>query len=148
ITKGDLVSMCRQDDQSGGVPTSNGPPVPAGRACDVLASWHDKENLRSRGAVLFRRFWDRASQAQPSPFSHPFDVNHPVTTPNGLDTNNPQVQTALGDAIQDFRDAHIPLGATVGSQQYIVWSGHRFPIQGGMGDPHGDLNAIWTVWRD
>jgi acyl-homoserine-lactone acylase len=148
ITRGDLVAMCRQFASDGGVPTSGGPPVAAGNSCRVLARWDEKENLDSRGALLFRRFWDRASGAQPSPFSHPFDVDHPVKTPYGLDTNNPQVQTALGDAIQDFRDAHMPLDATVGSQQAIVWSGHRFPIHGGTGDPHGDFNAIWTAWQD
>ena len=96
--------------------------------------------------LLFKRFWDRANSAMPTPFSHPFDVNHPVTTPYGLDTNNPQVQTALGDAIQDFRNAHVPLDARVRSEQDITWSGHRIPVPGGSGDPHGDLNAIWTTW--
>ena len=37
--------------------------------------------------------------------------------------------------------------ARLGSRQYIEWSGHRFPIHGGTGDPEGVFNAIWTVWR-
>jgi len=146
ITKDDLVTMCRQFAAVGAVPTSTGAPVAPGNACDVLANWDGRENLDSRGALLFRRFWDYASQAEPTPFSHPFDVTHPVTTPYGLDTTNPQVQTALGDAIQDFRDAGLPLDTPVGDQQAITWSGVRIPIHGGTGDPHGDFNAIWTTW--
>src|SRR5437762_10746343 len=73
--------MCRQFAAVGAVPTSTGAPVAPGNACDVLANWDGRENLDSRGALLFRRFWDYASQAEPTPFSHPFDVTHPVTTP-------------------------------------------------------------------
>jgi len=147
ITKRDLVSMCRQFEGAGGAPTSNGPPVAVGNSCDVLAAWNGRENLTSRGAVLFRRFWDLANGATPSPYSHPFDPDRPVTTPYGLDTNNPQVQQAFGDALSDLDAAHVPFDATVGSRQYIVKDGVRFPIHGGMGDPHGDFNAIWTSWK-
>jgi acyl-homoserine-lactone acylase len=74
--------------------------------------WDLHENLGSKGAVLFRRFWDRALTAQPSPWSHQFDPSDPVHTPYGLDTGNPQVRDALGDAIKDLRDAGIPLDAS------------------------------------
>jgi acyl-homoserine-lactone acylase len=147
VTKQDLVGMCKQFQSSGGAPTTSGPPVPVGGACGVLAKWDGKENLGSRGALLFRRFWDRASAATPSPFKNPFNASDPVHTPNGLDTSNPQVQSALGDTIVDFHNAKVPLDATVGSQQFVVLSGHRIPIHGGTGDPHGDFNAIYAPWR-
>src|SRR5439155_542664 len=48
ITKDDLVTMCRQFAAVGAVPTSTGPPVAPGNACDVLANWDGRENLDSR----------------------------------------------------------------------------------------------------
>ena len=142
LTRDDLVAMCRS--MPGGLaPTSSGPPVQVGSACDVLAHWDLHENLDSKGAVLFRRFWDHASGAEPSPWSHPFDSSDPVHTPNGLATNNPQVRLALGDAISDLQGAHIPLDATPGDVQKGPGG---IPIHGGPGDPNGDFNAIYATF--
>src|SRR5437868_3587687 len=133
LTRDDLVAMCRS--MPGGLaPTSSGPPVQVGSACDVLAHWDLHEHLDSKGAVLFRRFWDHASGAEPSPWSHPFDSSDPVHTPNGLATNNPQVRLALGDAISDLQGAGIPLDATPGDVQKGPGG---IPIHGGPGDPNG-----------
>jgi acyl-homoserine-lactone acylase len=142
LTRDALVSMCR-GFPGGMAPTTSGPPVAVGNACDVLAAWDLHENLDSRGAVLFRRFWDHANGASPSPFANPFDVNDPVHTPNGLATGNPQVQQALGDAISDLDGARIPLDATVGSEQAVTRNGVRIPLHGGEGDPNGEFNAIY-----
>ncbi len=140
LTRDSLVQMCRS--MPGGLaPTSSGPPVQVGNACDVLARWDLHENLGSKGAVLFRRFWDHASSAEPSPFAHPFDANDPVNTPNTLDTNNPQVRLALGDAISDLRGASIPLDAAPGDVQKGPGG---IPIHGGPGDPNGDFDAIYA----
>jgi acyl-homoserine-lactone acylase len=143
LTRDALVGMCRSF--TGGLaPTSSGPPVPVGDACDVLAAWDLHENLDSKGAELFRRFWDHASGAQPSPFSHPFDVNDPVNTPNTLDTNNPTVRTALGDAINDLNQANVPLDAAPGDVQAVTRHGQRIPLHGGVADPNGEFNALYT----
>ena len=93
LARDDLVKMCR--GMPGGLaPTSSGPPVQVGDACDVLVHWDLHENLGSRGAVLFRRFWGHASGAEPSPWAHAFDPSDPVHTPNTLDTTNPMVRLA------------------------------------------------------
>jgi acyl-homoserine-lactone acylase len=145
LTRDDLVAMCRSF--AGSAPTSSGPPVAVGGACDVLARWDLHENLGSRGAILFRRFWTHASGASPSPFSHPFSDADPVHTPNTLDTTNPMVRNALGDAISDLNGAHIPLDATVGSVQFARRHGRRIPIHGGPGDPNGQFNAIHAPFQ-
>jgi acyl-homoserine-lactone acylase len=132
LTRDDLVSMCRQ------MPASQ-----VGSACDVLAHWDLHENLDSKGAVLFRRFWDHASGAEPSPFSHPFSSSDPVHTPYGLDTNNPQVRLALIQAINDLQGANIPLDAAPGDVQKGPGG---IPIHGGPGDPNGDFNAIYATF--
>ncbi len=145
LVRDDLVSMCRS--MPGGLaPTTSGPPVPVGNACDVLQAWDLHENLNSHGAILFRRFWDRAVQATPSPFSHPFDPSDPVHTPYGLNTAHPQVRTALGDAINDLQAAHIPLDASPGQVQFATRNSQKIPLHGGPGDPNGEFNAIYTNW--
>jgi acyl-homoserine-lactone acylase len=132
LTRDDLVSMCRSM-----------PAAQVGSACDVLAHWDLHENLDSKGAVLFRRFWDHASGAEPSPFSHPFSSSDPVHTPYGLDTNNPQVRLALVDAVNDLQGANIPLDAAPGDVQKGPGG---IPIHGGPGDPNGDFNAIYSTF--
>jgi acyl-homoserine-lactone acylase len=143
LVRDDLVRMCRSFP-GGMAPTSSGSPVPVGSACDILAAWDLHENLGSKGAVLFRRFWDRALTAQPSPWSHQFDPNDPVHTPYGLDTNNPQVRDALGDAIKDLQGAGLPLDASPGQVQAVVGHGRRIPLHGGVADPNGEFNALYT----
>jgi acyl-homoserine-lactone acylase len=142
LVRDDLVKMCRS--MPGGVaPTSSGPPVQIGDACNVLAAWDLHENLSSRGAVLFRLFWDHASGAEPSPWAHPFEPSDPVHTPNTLDTSNPTVRLALGDAISDIESAHIPLNAAPGDVQK---GPDGVPIHGGPGDPNGTFNAIYSTF--
>jgi acyl-homoserine-lactone acylase len=144
LTRGGLLAMCRRFAASGGAPTSGGGKVPLRGACKILANWNGKASTGQRGAVLFERFWQFASAASPSPFSHPFDLSHPVTTPSGLNTANPAVRTALGDAIKQLDSAHVPLTATVGSVQFVSDHGRHIPVPGGPGDPDGIFNAIYT----
>ncbi len=140
-----LVALCR--NLPGGLAlTSSGARVRVGAACNVLANWDLHENLDSHGAVLFRRFVDHVMGDKLSPFSHPFNVNDPVHTPSGLNTADPEVSIALGDAIQDLDGAHIPLDATPGDVQAVVHDGVRIPIHGGPGDPNGEFNAIGAAF--
>ena len=142
LTRDDLVGMCRQFQSAGGTaPTSTGAPVAIGNACDVLAHWDLHANLDSRGELLFRQFWSHASGATDL-WSHAYSSSDPVHTPYGLNTSDPTVRTALGDAISDLESAHIPLDATVGSEQYVQTPSGRIPIHGGPADPNGIFNAI------
>jgi acyl-homoserine-lactone acylase len=143
LVRDELVDMCRSFN--GTAPSSNGP-VPTGRACDVLAAWDLKENADSRGAILFRRFFERALDATPSPWRTQFDPADPVNTPRDLNKENPQVQSALGDAIRDLEGAGIPIDAPLGDFQVATRNGERIPIHGGPGDPDGQFNAINVDW--
>jgi acyl-homoserine-lactone acylase len=145
LTRNALVAMCREFP-GGMAPATEGASVPVGEACNILAAWDLHENLNSRGAVLFRRFFDHASAAKASPWSNEFNVSDPVNTPNGLNTTNPEVKTALGDAISDLNTAHIPLNADPEEVQAVERNGERIPIHGGAGDPNGEFNAIWTTF--
>jgi acyl-homoserine-lactone acylase len=158
LMRDSLVGLCRQYEQSTGyLPTTSGPPVAVGKACDVLAKWDLHENTGSRGAVLFRRYFDHLSgypentayaySGTSAPYwSTPFSSTDAVHTPAGLNTADPEVSAALGDAVNDLNAAKLPLDVAVGTVQYVEKNGVRYPIHGGTGDPNGDFNAIWTGW--
>jgi acyl-homoserine-lactone acylase len=143
LTRNALVKMCRELP-GGMAPTSEGAPVPVGEACNILAAWDLRENLDSKGAVLFRRFWDHVSADHSSPWSNEFSVSDPVNTPNGLNTENAEVKAALGDAISDLDSTSIPLDAAPREVQGVTRNGERIPIHGGPGDPNGEFNAIYA----
>ncbi|MFL5896494.1 MAG: penicillin acylase family protein, partial [Thermoleophilaceae bacterium] len=134
------VQMCRGFEPTGYAPSSKGP-TPIGNACEALAGWDKREDSSSTGALLWRRFWARAAGASGGPWLHPFDPNDPVNTPNTLDIAHPQVQSALGDAINDLRGANIPFDAPLGSVQYVTRDGQQIPIHGGPGGD-GVYNVI------
>ncbi len=145
LTRNALVTMCRGFQSAGGfAPTSGGGKVKLGNACSILAHWNLHWDANQRGPVLFGPFWNYASQAQPSPFSHKFQLKNPVTTPFGLNTSNSTVRTALGNAIRLLNRLHIPIGATLGSEQFVSYHGKHITIPGGPGDPDGIFNAIYT----
>jgi acyl-homoserine-lactone acylase len=139
-----VVKLCDSFQAAGGTaPTSSGGRVRLGDACTTLAHWNMRWNAGQRGAVLFGAFWNFASRAAPSPFSHRFELAHPVTTPYGLDTSNMTVRDALGNAIQALHKAHVPIDTTLGAVQFVSYHGSHITIPGGPGDPDGIYNAIY-----
>jgi acyl-homoserine-lactone acylase len=142
LVKSQLVEMCRSFP-GGLAPTSTGGTIPVGDACNVLAAWNGREDIGSRGAVLFRVFWDNALASPSGPWSTPFNPASPLTTPNGLDTSGSQVQQAFGDALSTLTAAHIPYNVQLRTVQYVVRHGKKIPLPGGPGDPNGEFNAIY-----
>ncbi|MEX2193699.1 MAG: penicillin acylase family protein [Thermoleophilaceae bacterium] len=135
----ELVGVCRGDGS-------------LGEACDVLAAWDLRDDLDSRGALLFRRFASRAlSSPLPvggpliSPWRDAFSAGDPVNTPSGLNTSSPLVRQALRDAVADLRGAGIPLDAPLRDFQYEQRGDERIPIHGGPGTV-GVFNAINVSW--
>src|SRR5215813_8770424 len=146
LTRPALVQLCGKFQAAGGTAlTSSGGTVRLGDACATLAHWNLRWDAGQRGAVLFGQFWHFASGASPSPFSHRFELVHPVTTPSGLDTANPAVRDALGDAIAALRQAHLPIDTTLGAAQFVSDHGSHITIPGGPGDPDGIYNAITEI---
>jgi acyl-homoserine-lactone acylase len=144
--------MCRELPV---VPTTSGP-VDVSKACPVLEKWDGRDTLDSPGAPLFRRFatrllgvavpGDPAQGTQPAGvFTTPFDPAEPIATPSGLNTANPAVRAALGDAVRDLQQAGIPLDAPLRGVQYEERGSERIPIHGGPGSL-GVFNAINTPW--
>ena len=114
----------------------------AERACPVLRAWNVRDDLDSRGALLFRRYAQRLlAQQGGAPFDTPFDPKDPANTPRGLRTEDPRVRQALLDAIRELDGLEIPLDAPLGDVQNEVRGSERLPIHGGPGTA-GVFNAL------
>ena len=132
LWRDELVGMCRSE-----------PGIPAG-ACDVLASWSRRDDLDARGALLFRRFAQRALGAPGGAFRVPFDPEDPVGTPSGLRTESPAVRQALHDALADLSAAGVSFDAPLSALQYEE-RGERIPLHGGP-DELGLFNVLQTTF--
>jgi acyl-homoserine-lactone acylase len=141
LVKRQLVAMCHSFP-GGLAPTATGT-IPVGDSCRVLAAWSGTENPGSRGAVLFRLFWEAALALPGGPWSHPFQATDPLHTPNGLNTASPQVQQAFGNALAALHAAHLPYDVPLSAVQYLTIHGKPIPLPGGPGDPDGQFNAIY-----
>ncbi|HEX6358338.1 penicillin acylase family protein [Actinophytocola sp.] len=127
-------------------PTSDGGAVEVGTACTALSTWDRTMNVDSRGGLLFEQFWLRASEIDADDLWRvPFDAADPVATPNTLNTANPLVAQALGDAIAELRAAGIAPEAPLGENHYVVRNGERIPVPGGHHE-QGVLNMIIPGW--
>jgi acyl-homoserine-lactone acylase len=147
LWRDELVDFCNQHPT---LADSNGNTVDVSAACPVLAAWDRHDNLDSPGAVLFRRFASRALapvglDRPPGIFDQEYSSANPVHTPRGLNTDNPRVQQAFADAVQDLRSSGIPLDGTLRNWQYERRGSERIPIHGGPGSV-GVFNAINVGW--
>ena len=133
------VEMCRQN------PIEFDP-----SACDALAGFNGRDDLDSKGAVLFRRFAIKAlagvQLGNPSPFVRQFDPNDPVNTPSGLNTASPVVRKALSDAISEMKSAGLSFDSPLRGVQYEKRGEEKIDVHGG---PHstGVFNVITALWN-
>jgi acyl-homoserine-lactone acylase len=139
LVRNDAVTLCRSLGAT--APTSGGGTQPMGKACDVLAKWDVRDNPSSVGALLFRRFWTHAQTATPSPWRNAFNASDAANTPNTLETNNPVVKLAIGDALADLKGTGLTASSPLSANQYLVRAGSRIAIPGGPGD-HPDTDTF------
>jgi acyl-homoserine-lactone acylase len=111
-------------------------------ACTVLAAWDRHADLGSRGALLFREFWNDAA-AIPGKWAVPLDPSDPVNTPHGL---TPAATSAmlriLHATVQKLQRLNIPLDAPLGDYQGHTRNKVRVPMHGAVGDIDGSYNSI------
>ncbi len=111
-------------------------------ACAALAAWDRRANLDSRGAVLFREFWNIAAGIQDK-WLVPLDVADPVNTPRSLaPAATPAMLAALKTAMQKLQALNIPLDGRLGDYQGDTRNGVRVPVHGAIGDIDGSYNSI------
>ncbi len=137
--------------------STSGMPVQTAAACAALAAWDGKANLDSKGAHLWREFFNRAIgnpgglPAKPpaiplpglnSPISAAFPTNFwvnafslqdPVNTPNGLNVANPFTSAALADAVLAVQNAGFAFDAPLGDIQKSGVQASKIPVFGGTG---------------
>ncbi|PLW70117.1 penicillin acylase family protein [Pseudohalioglobus lutimaris] len=135
LLRDDLVVLCRDNPNV----EVDGTRVDLAEACAALAGWDLHSNLDSRGAHLFREFIRAASGGTFSRrlpaglnYSVPFDIEDPVNTPRGLDTDdNPAALEALARAVVLLEEAGIALDARLGDLQTVRKNDRLIPLHGG-----------------
>jgi acyl-homoserine-lactone acylase len=127
----ELLPLCRAAEDGALTP-----------ACNVLSAWDRRANLDSRGAVLFREFWNAAATI-PNKWAIPLDPADPVNTPAGLAPSAaPAMLAALKSAAQKLEALGIPLDGRLGDYQDETRAGVRVPVHGAIGDIDGSYNSI------
>jgi acyl-homoserine-lactone acylase len=113
--------------------------------CAALRAWNVRDDLDSRGALLFRRIAERLLGGTPvggaPPWTEQFSEDDPANTPRGLNTADPRVRQAIVEAANELNGLGIPLDAPLGDVQAETRNGERIPIHGGPG-VDGVFNAI------
>ncbi|HEX7063111.1 MAG TPA: acylase [Woeseiaceae bacterium] len=113
-------------------------------ACRVLGNWNRRAELDSRGEHLFREWW-RAARGIDGVWRVPFDPAHPVTTPRGLNTDDPTVRDALVAALEaavaTVQEAGFALDAPLSDMQHKTLPGGPVGLHGGM-EFEGVLNKV------
>lgn len=107
----------------------------AARGCAALRGWDGRFEATSRGARLFRNFWQRAEQIK-GLWTVPFDPANPVTTPHGLATEGEagtKLLAALAEAVKGMEERSLALDSPWGEEQVVMADGAAIPIHGGPG---------------
>lgn len=88
----------------------------------TLESWDHQVSAQSRGAVLFKRFWNTYREAVPQAFAVPWDEGNPFDTPKGLADPDTAVNH-FEKAVRWTRDCY--------GSETIAWGDvHRFRHKG------------------
>jgi len=127
----DLVSLCEANPV---VTLTDGSAQDLGRACAILKGWDRRDDLDSRGVLLFRQFLANAAFAGPEAGDYwavPFDPAQPLTTPNGLNRQSGKPLRALGEAVKALEAGNMALDARLGDVQFLERDGQRIPVHGG-----------------
>ena len=116
--------------------------------CGAISAWDRKYDLASRGAHLFREFFNTARNI-PGVYQVPFNYLDPVNTPRGFAVSNATVATALVAALKGagdrIRGAGLAIDAPLGAVQFTLRGATPVPIHGGEGDYLGIYNKISTT---
>ncbi|WP_229425390.1 penicillin acylase family protein [Massilia sp. Se16.2.3] len=112
------------------------------QACTVLGAWDRHVDIDSRGAVLFREFWNTAATI-PNKWAVPFNPIDPVNTPSGVaPAAIPAMLTALRNTATKLQSMGIPLDGRLGDYQTETRNGVRIPLHGGIGNIDGSYNSL------
>lgn len=107
----------------------------AARGCAVLAKWDRRFEADSRGARLFRAYWQAIGGIKEL-WTVPFDPADPVNTPRDLGTggdNAAQLLAALASVVTTMEQQGMALDSRWGDEQLVMAGNDAIPIHGGPG---------------
>ena len=105
ILADDLIAYCKANPTMAG----SAGPVDVTAACAAIEGWDRRNNLESRGGLLWGKFivcafygCGSVPNAGGPVYKNEFLFTDPIGTPSGLNTDNPDVPKALADAVTFF----------------------------------------------
>ncbi len=108
-------------------------PAPSAEVIAVLRSWDRSAAPQSRGGVLFEQWWREYTAHTTQPFTVPWSIAEPITSPRGL--ANPSVAIAsLTIAADSVRRRYGRLDVSWGEVHRIRLGGRDIPVGGCAGD--------------
>ena len=119
----ELLTLC---------PTAEGA---AARGCATLGKWDRRFDADSRGARLFRAFWQGIGSIK-GLWAVPFDPADPVNTPRDLGTegeNAAKLLAALASVVTAMEEQGLALDSRWGDEQLVMAGNAAIPIHGGPG---------------
>ncbi|MGP4952141.1 penicillin acylase family protein [Psychrobacter sp. T6-1] len=142
----DVLANCQANPT---LPLTSGSTIDGTQACNVLSNWDRRNNLDSKGAHVFRKFWTNLNVNNYARFSTPFDKTNPINTPRDLIIND-STRRALGDSIAYYNSKNIALDAPLGSLQFVFdasKNNEKIPMHGGFGG-EGVFNVASSSQND
>ncbi|GAA2140964.1 penicillin acylase family protein [Kitasatospora kazusensis] len=137
LDRDEAVALCRANPVQ---TATDGTRVDVRAACDILAAWDTRDDADSHGAVLWKAFYYSLLQGGPHTWWRvPYDPAQPLTTPRGLNGDDPQVRRALADAVRMLTGQGVPLDAAMGGVQH--WAGVALP---GCDQGEGCFDVVQT----
>lgn len=107
----------------------------AARGCAALAKWDRRFEADSRGARLFRAYWQGIGTIK-GLWAVPFDPADPVGTPRDLATegeNGPKLLEVLASVVTTMEQQGMALDSRWGDEQLVMAGNDAIPIHGGPG---------------
>jgi acyl-homoserine-lactone acylase len=96
LARADVVAMCRAHPV---LTAGDGRNVDVRAVCNLLAGWNGRGDAGSRAEQV----WETFFHPEPTWWRVPFDPAHPLTTPRGIDGDNPDVRRVFADTVQFLR---------------------------------------------
>jgi acyl-homoserine-lactone acylase len=111
------------------------------KADSVLMAWDGNADTDSKGMTLFYQWAHALGPYNQSIYNTKWDINNPLTTPDGLSDPQKAVQTLTGVA-QQFQERGVPLDIPWGSFYRLNYNGINLPANGADGSV-GIFRVAW-----
>jgi acyl-homoserine-lactone acylase len=108
------------------------PSEEARAALETLQHWDRRVAADSRGAVLFKRFWDTYAEAVPQPYATPWNEKEPTTTPRGI-ADTAIAMRHVEEAVRWVRALYGTESVAWGDVHRLRLGGHDLPGDGADG---------------